>query len=117
MRFTNGLVVKGSGEVIVCFVKQFEMCIFLSARVAELVDALDLGSSVLRRESSSLSSRTISTVCYVSGTDAAFEVKGDDLYVIFLLRFLAELLFVHVFLKLLISFRFICLYLVVESRP
>ena len=29
------------------------------ARVAELVDALDLGSSVLRRESSSLSSRTI----------------------------------------------------------
>jgi hypothetical protein len=30
---------------------------------------------------------------------------------------LAELLFVHVFLKLLISFRFICLYLVVESRP
>ena len=30
----------------------------LNARVAELVDALDLGSSVLRRESSSLSSRT-----------------------------------------------------------
>ncbi len=29
------------------------------ARVAELVDALDLGSSVARRESSSLSFRTI----------------------------------------------------------
>ena len=29
------------------------------AKVAELVDALDLGSSVLRRESSSLSFRTI----------------------------------------------------------
>ena len=31
----------------------------VTARVAELVDALDLGSSVLRRESSSLSFRTI----------------------------------------------------------
>ena len=52
----------------------------LCARVAELVDALDLGSSVLRRESSSLSSRTISTVCfYVSGMDATFKVEGHDL--------------------------------------
>ena len=31
------------------------------AKVAELVDALDLGSSVARRESSSLSFRTIYT--------------------------------------------------------
>ena len=31
----------------------------LLAKVAELVDALDLGSSVARRESSSLSFRTI----------------------------------------------------------
>ena len=31
-----------------------------NARVAELVDALDLGSSAVRRESSSLSFRTIS---------------------------------------------------------
>ena len=30
----------------------------LNARVAELVDALDLGSSVVKRESSSLSFRT-----------------------------------------------------------
>ena len=31
---------------------------YLPARVAELVDALDLGSSAVRRESSSLSFRT-----------------------------------------------------------
>jgi hypothetical protein len=42
--------------------------VFLIARVAELVDALDLGSSGVTRESSSLSFRTIRTVgpfnCY-----------------------------------------------------
>ncbi len=32
--------------------------VYLNARVAELVDALDLGSSAVRRESSSLSFRT-----------------------------------------------------------
>ena len=35
------------------------MLISIYAGVAKLVDALDLGSSVLRRESSSLSFRTI----------------------------------------------------------
>ena len=52
----------------------------INADVAELVDALDLGSSIARCESSSLSSRTISTVCfYVSGMDATFKVEGHDL--------------------------------------
>ena len=40
-----------------------EMSLFF-ARVAELVDALDLGSSGVTRESSSLSSRTITCEFY-----------------------------------------------------
>ena len=42
------------------FKKSFRYTIFINlARVAKLVDALDLGSSGATRESSSLSSRTI----------------------------------------------------------
>ena len=37
----------------------------LNARVAELVDALDLGSSAVRRESSSLSFRTKLIIVYL----------------------------------------------------
>ncbi len=37
----------------------------INAGVAELVDALDLGSSVARRESSSLSSRTTILSSYI----------------------------------------------------
>ncbi len=36
------------------------------ARVAELVDALDLGSSAARRESSSLSFRTINGAIFIA---------------------------------------------------
>ena len=45
----------GSGDVII-LTTVFSL---ISAKVAELVDALDLGSSAARRESSSLSFRTI----------------------------------------------------------
>jgi hypothetical protein len=38
--------------------EQRKKAVYLNARVAELVDALDLGSSAVRRESSSLSFRT-----------------------------------------------------------
>jgi hypothetical protein len=38
----------------------------LNARVAELVDALDLGSSAARRESSSLSFRTINLTASIN---------------------------------------------------
>ena len=49
----------------------------LRARVAELVDALDLGSSVARRESSSLSSRTILTCMDIPAPQVAFTKKID----------------------------------------
>jgi hypothetical protein len=39
-------------------IKCAQKCAESNARVAELVDALDLGSSAVRRESSSLSFRT-----------------------------------------------------------
>ncbi len=40
------------------FLSSAKNAVYLNARVAELVDALDLGSSAVRRESSSLSFRT-----------------------------------------------------------
>ena len=56
-------VVEGSNPFVhpsfFVILEKITACYKRCARVAELVDALDLGSSVLRRESSSLSSRTI----------------------------------------------------------
>lgn len=50
----------------------------LNARVAELVDALDLGSSAVRRESSSLSFRTkLITVSLVEAVLNKYIVKKN----------------------------------------
>ncbi len=49
------------------------------AKVAELVDALDLGSSGATRESSSLSFRTISIIQAASQFGEPFEFKNDNL--------------------------------------
>lgn len=53
------ILVLGSGAAALGFFRVFSGEPRLIARVAELVDALDLGSSGVTRESSSLSFRTI----------------------------------------------------------
>ena len=59
--FAHPIFKQGFTKLIVYFVKKwFKIQKVDKAKVAELVDALDLGSSVLRRESSSLSFRTMS---------------------------------------------------------
>jgi hypothetical protein len=58
-RFAPGVERNGTGYLFKSMRKPLEPLVGDKARVAELVDALDLGSSGLVRGSSSLPSRTI----------------------------------------------------------
>ena len=70
-------IVNSQKNISLSFALQIEPAIItlqINAKVAELVDALDLGSSRVTCESSSLSFRTISfTVCLISRLEAVLQ--------------------------------------------